>query len=110
MRVEGALMFFSRYELRPQPAHEDFDRVGGAVAGCFLDAESAEEAQRWAYEHFQETHWEIVSVEIPPNRVEREDFENDSDDMAWFDQAQLDGECYVFFQWPAEAQEGDVIH
>jgi hypothetical protein len=103
-------MYFSRYELRPLLSNENFELVGGAVAGCFLDAGSAEEAQRWAYEHFQETHWEIVSVEVPPQLVERSDYDEDADNLDWFDQAVADGECYVLYQWPLEVQDGDVIH
>jgi hypothetical protein len=96
--------------LRPNPENESFDQVGGAVAGCFLNATSAEEAQRWAYEHFRETHWDIVTVEEPPRLVDRSEYEADTDNLEWFDQAHAEGECYVLYQWPLGVQDGDVIH
>ncbi|MGM9428948.1 hypothetical protein [Hydrogenophaga sp. MI9] len=102
-------MLFIQFEVRPQPDSQHFSSVGGAVANCFVEAESEDAARQLAANSLQDNGWEVLSVEDGPVFVERSDLE-DPDWLAWFDQAAADGECYVFHQWPPEAQEDDQVH
>jgi hypothetical protein len=102
-------MFFIQYELRPKPDSEQFSTVGGAVANCFIDAESAAKAEELALLNFAENGWDVVSVEDGPMAITRENLE-EPEWLGWYDQAATDGECYVFHQWPPGPQEDDEIH
>ena len=103
-------MYFIQYETRPAPGSALFHEVGGAIANCFVQASSPAAAQQLALQNFKDHEWEVVSLEDGPFLAERDDYLDDDDWLQWFDEALQEGECYVFHQWPPEAQDGDAIH
>lgn len=103
-------MYFIQYELQPKPESEHFSTVGGAIANCFLATESAAKAQELALLNFAENGWQVVSVEDGPMNVERDRYLEDPEWLEWYDQAAVDGECYVFHQWPSGPQDDDEVH
>jgi hypothetical protein len=102
-------MFYIQYEVRPLPQHDDYAEVGGAYANCFVLTDSAAQAEACALRNFAENHWEVVSLEEGARPSARSDF-TDGAWLEWFDQATHEGECFVFFQWPNEAQDHDPLH
>ena len=102
-------MFFSRYEVRPAPRSEHFATVGGAYANCLVVAASAAQAQAAAMRNFAVHEWEVVTVEQAPTLAAR-DNSFDAEWPEWYDTALRHGACYVYFEWPPEAQEDDRLH
>ena len=72
--------------------------------------QSAAEAERLALRNFSENSWSVVTLEEEPMLVSREDYLEDPEWLEWYDQADENGECYIFHQWPPEPQEDDAIH
>lgn len=101
-------MFFVQYEVRPLPHNEVYAEVGGAYANCFLLAESEAHAEELARRNFSENLWEIVSLEEPASLASRSDLADEW--LEWYDEAEREGECYVFHEWPNEPQDEDAVH
>jgi len=103
-------IFFAQYEAVPLPESEDFGKSGGAYINCWLKAQSQEEAAQLASAFIQERGWKVVSVEAECREVPHSLYSEDDDDREHYDQAMIDGECYVLHQWPIDAQESDDVH
>jgi hypothetical protein len=103
-------LYFIQYEIRPAPTSALFYLAGGAIANCFIQASSPEKAQKLALENFKEQGWEVVSLEDGPFIAPRDNYLDDDEWLQWFDEALQSGACYIFHQWPPEAQDGDQSH
>ncbi len=103
-------VFFIQYEVRPAPESEEFAQTGGAYANCFIRAPSEVAAMEAAQRNFHESGWTVVSIEDGPLTAQRDYYASDQEWLGYFDQAQREGACYVFYLWPPEAQAGEILH
>lgn len=74
-----ASVFYVQYEARPTQQNELWGEAGGAFVHCYCLAAGPEAASRIAFE--AQEH---------------------------FDTAASTGECFVYYLWPAEPQEGET--
>ena len=103
-------IFYMQYEAIPLPESEDFEEWGGAYVNCWVKAESEDEASKLASASIHERGGKIIAVEEECREVTQDVYAEDEEGRAYFDQAALDGECYVYHQWPIDMQEGDTAH
>lgn len=105
-----AQIYFVHFQVCPSLESPEFESVGGAYAICFIRARSAAKASLQAQENFTHNQWQVLRIEDGPFRVEREQYLDDEDNLAAFDEAVADGESYILYEWPVEAQPGETVH
>ena len=57
-----------------------------------------------------EAGWRVLSVEEECCEVSEDWYSEDEEGREYYQQAISEGNCYVFYQWPVEPQEGDDVH
>lgn len=102
-------IYFLQYESAPSPTSEDYKDTGGAFINCWIQAKSIEDAKKQAETCIKESEWIILKLE-KSHPVNREFYESDDESLEYFQQAEVDGEVYVFHSWPNEPQEEENIH
>jgi hypothetical protein len=103
-------IFYIQYQAVPTPGSEEFETAGGAFVNCWVKVDSAHEAQDQASAALKEGGWTILAVEEECREVTELYYSENDEGLEHFRQAVVDGECYVFYQWPLEPQEGDDVH
>jgi hypothetical protein len=73
---------------------------------CWVKADSAEEAKRLASDSVRTEGWVIEAVEQEIRLVT----EPDEETRERFDQAEIDGSCYVFHTWPIDDRSEEPLH
>lgn len=101
-------IFFIQYEVVPLEKNSEYETTGGAVVNCWIKASSLNEADKIAAKVIEADHWKIINTES--FSVNESFYEDDEDGAEYYRQAMVDGECYVYYSWPNEAQEEDFIH
>ncbi|MCP5335847.1 MAG: hypothetical protein H7A08_09215 [Oceanospirillaceae bacterium] len=103
-------IYFVHFQVQPGMDNPDFESVGGAYAICFIRARNATKASLHAQQNFTNNNWQVLRIEDGPFRVERNQYLDDEDNLAAFDEAMQEGESYILYEWPVEAQPGETIH
>jgi hypothetical protein len=103
-------IFYIQYEAIPAPGSEDFETVGGAYVNCWVKVNSEREAREQTSTAITESGWRILAVEEQCREVTEGSYSETDEGLEHFRQAVVDGECYLFHQWPIEPQEGDDVH
>lgn len=98
-------IFFAQYEAVPLPHSEQYAECGGAYVNCWLQAASEDEAYKMASTLIHGRGSKIVSVEEGCREVTQASYADDEEGKEYYEQAVLDGECYVFHQWPVDTAE-----
>lgn len=98
-------IFFAQYHAVPLPHSEQYAECGGAYVNCWLEAASEDEAHKMASALIHGRGWQILSVEEECREVTQASYADNEEGKEHYDQAVLDGECYVFHQWPVDAGE-----
>ena len=83
-----------------------FNEIGGAYVNCWIQyawQDGAEVLARYEVEK----EWTITEVE-EVFWVEMGDYEDDPDNREYFLQAQIDGGCFVYHQYPLDAPDEDA--
>ena len=96
-------IFYAQYEAIPLPDSDEFGEFGGAYVNCWVEANSEVQASELALATIHERGWKIVSISQEWCDVTENLYSQDDEGRGHYQQAVLDGECYVFHQWPAEA-------
>lgn len=99
-------MFYLALDGVPTKEHPDFESVGGAGIYCWIIAESLAAAEAQARNHLGNGSWFIKEYE-EGFRVDETSFE-DSEMLCYYEQAEIDGEVYLFHTYPA--REGETTH
>jgi hypothetical protein len=99
-------IYYIQYQARPEAHSEAFGETEGAYINCWIRTDSPEDAHRIATSEIVRNGWKIEGIENPPE-VQTEPSASGAE---YFEQAELDGECYVFHQWPIGAPGGDTPH
>lgn len=103
-------IFFVQYEARPTPHADDFGTAGGAYVNCWVQSESGETANAKALAAIAAAGWSVVSVEEACEEVAKSWYEEDEENRQYFEQAKVDGEVYVFHQWPYDGGGVEDAH
>jgi hypothetical protein len=103
-------IYFIQYEARPNPESEDFVKCGGGFINCWVKSNSPDEARKAATKTINENNWEIVAVEENCREVSENSYSEEDDGLEHYEQATLDGECYVFHTWRNEPQQNNERH
>ena len=92
-------MHYLQFEATPQPEHPESSELGGAFVNCWVAAPSASEAEALARKNIREQLWtiDLMAECYEDNRAL---YDDDSDDLQYFEQAMIDGEVYVFHTYP----------
>jgi citrate lyase beta subunit len=93
----------------PLPGTEAADSYGGAYISVYTTDESEAAAVSTASREVAEAGWQSRDIQSV-TFVTREDFEDGSDDLAYFEQAQIDGVVLVMHTFPNEAEDADARH
>jgi hypothetical protein len=101
-------IFYVQYHAEPEPEAEAFRNSGGAYVNCWVKAASEAEARKIAIAAIRESNWKVFSVEDDCREVTEEYYSESEESLEYYRQAAVDGECYVYHQWPNEPQEEDV--
>ena len=93
-------MFFFQFEVRPKQTHPKRTEYGGAMVNCWIQRDTQSQAEAVARGWIGGEDWRIVSVE-QASLITRET--QLAAGMQYFEQAEIDGEVFVFFTSPAGA-------
>ena len=91
-------IFYFQFEARPKKPAE----AGGAFINCWIDRATREEAESHARDAIANQDWSVTRLEEAV-LVTRET--QSAESRQYFDQAEIDGEVFVFHTWPVEAQD-----
>jgi len=103
-------IFYVQFEALPNPGSHDFKEFGGAYVNCWVSASSETQAKDIARKSIGEAQWHVVAVEEEVREVNEQYYSENIEGLEHYEQALLDGECYVFHRWPNEAQDQDALH
>lgn len=101
-------MYFLQYEAAPSPTSEHYKDTGGAFINCWIKAKSIGDAKKLAEMSIKGSEWIILRLE-KFYHVNREFYESDDESLDYFQQAEIDGEVYVYHSWPNEPQEEENL-
>jgi len=93
----------------PLPGSDEASSFGGAYINVYTTDQSEAAALMTAGREVAEAGWQSHAIESV-SFVTRQDFDEDSEGLAYFEQAQLDGIVVVVHTFPIELDEEDVQH
>ncbi len=102
-------IFYIQYECIPSPESEDYAEYGGAFISCWLKTNSIENAKLLAEKSIKENHWVVKKLE-ESYPVQSKDYDENEENLEYYQQAEIDGEVYVYDAWPNEPQEEEQVH
>jgi len=91
-------MFYLTFDAVPTTEHPEFDTLGGAGINCWIVARSLKDAEDQARQHIESVYWFIKEYE-EGFAVDETSFEDDVK-RPYFEQAEIDGEVYLFNTYP----------
>ena len=91
-------MYYLLIEARPVNPREEDAGAKGAYVSCWIDFKAKGGAVVLAEHAIRENGWEPILVDSAV-LVDRADYEQDPENLALFDEAERDGESYVFHLW-----------
>ena len=96
-------IFYFRFQAHPKATSGKAADTGGAFINCWIQRDTAEEAESYARGAIADEDWAISRLE-ESFAVTRET--QDPPALRYFAQAEIDGEVFVFHTWPVGAQDG----
>ena len=93
------MIVFLYIEIEPRVEHPEYDRVGGSFVTCWIDADDVDTAAHEAHTLLREEQWEVVKLQAA-HTVERSEYADDEEALAYFDEAVREGAVYVFHNYP----------
>jgi len=102
-------MFYLQYACIPPPTSENYEKLGGAFISCWIQAVSIETARTMADLAIKENNWIVHKLE-ESNPIKKEDYGIGDESLEYYQQAEIDGEVYVYDAWPNEPQEEEQVH
>ena len=97
------------FEARPFPANPESTSCEGAYITCWIHAEDYSEALTAAKEFCSEEGWEVLGIE-GDCLVDREQYESTSEALKFYDHAVDTGLAAMFYIWPPDPDDKDIIH
>jgi hypothetical protein len=98
------LMFFFQFEVRPKETHPKRDEYEGAMVSCWVLRDTQSQAEAVARGWIGDEDWRITRVETATPMTRGQQAEH-PDGLRYFEQAEIDGEVFVFHTWPVGAPD-----
>jgi len=95
--------FFFIFHAKPLKSAEKLDDIAGAYISCWIKSDSEQEAEEQARRKIIIESWEILSLE-ESCLISRSTYEKNSEEIQYYDQAQIDGEVFVYHQWALDGE------
>jgi hypothetical protein len=97
-------IFFFKFEAVPKQTHPKCHEFGGAVVNCWILRDTQTQAEALARSRIDAEEWQITALDEagPMTRQSQAEY---PDGMRYFEQAEIDGEVFVFHTWPVDADE-----
>ena len=95
-------MFFFQFEVRPKKTHPKRHEYGGATVVCWIQRDTQRQAQAVARGWLAHEDWRITTVE-EEEQITKKDQRPEG--LRYFEQAEIDGEVFVFHAWPVGAPD-----
>lgn len=99
-------MYFIQFEVTPRHDHPKTNEIAGAVVNCWIERPTLEEAIEVAQEGIRAISW-IVDEPDEAYIITRDDYDDDSPGLPYFEQALIDKEVFVFHCCPVDEDEID---
>ena len=97
--IPSGRTYLMRYEARPVGPDHDGEAIGGAFINCWVISDAVANARERARSDLEQSGWAIIST-LEEQGIEAGDVPEES--QAYYRQAAIDGEVYVFHTFPAE--------
>jgi hypothetical protein len=98
-------MFHFRFEVRPKRTHPKFGHYACAMVSCWIQRDTQDQAAAVARGWIGDEDWTIIRTEHA-DLITRET--QLPDGLQYFEQAEIDGEVFVFFTYPVGAPDDDT--
>jgi hypothetical protein len=99
MRGTIAGMYFFTFHGLPNPLNPESATIGGAFINCWVDRSTLSEAEAAARQSLEQAGWQIKSLD-DTRIVDRSDYEDNQAGLEYFEQAVIDKEVFVLYQYP----------
>ena len=97
-------MYWLMIHAHPRPESDDYGTVDAGWASCFVNTADASEAEARARDLLADTGWDSEELE-DSKVVSREEYEQDPEMLAKFDQALSDGVVITLHAWDVGAPD-----
>lgn len=94
-------MHFFMIHATPKPETEQAQTAGGAYVNCWVDFKLRDGAEVLARHYIDEAGWIPDTIE-DEGWVEQDEYEEDSEPLSYFQEAQEMGVCLAFHPYPIE--------
>jgi hypothetical protein len=101
-------IFFFQFEVRPKRTHPKRDQYGGAMVNCWILRDTQSQAEAVARCWIGDDDWRVTRIE-QATEMTREQQAEYPEGMEYFEQAENDGEVFVFHTWPLEAPDDENV-
>ncbi len=95
-------MFFFQFEVRPKKTNAERARLAGAIVNCWIQRTTQRDARAVANGTIGDAGWSITRTEAA-TEITRETQQPGG--KQYFEQAENDGEVFVYHTWPVEAPD-----
>jgi hypothetical protein len=97
-------MYWLMLHAHPKPDSEDYGTVDAGWASCFVNSDDVAEAETRSRELIAEHGWDSEEIE-EAKPVRREEYHDNLDSLAKFDQALVDGAVITLHVWDVGAPD-----
>jgi hypothetical protein len=99
-------MFLLTFEATPKHDNPEVSEIGGAFINCWITGDDIHKAELDARQHIDISGW-IISSKSEESIVERDDYAEEPDELAYYTEAEEYGACFVFHTWPLGSEDND---
>jgi hypothetical protein len=92
-------MYFFMFHGAPMARHPESKSIGGAFINCWVERSTLAEAEAVARQWINEAGWQIKSLD-ESRIVDRSDYDDNPAGVEYFEQALIDNEVFVFYEYP----------
>jgi hypothetical protein len=95
-------MFHFRFKAHPKHTNPGFGKYAGATVCCWVHRETQDEAAAVARGWIGDEDWRITAMEYASQITKETQL---PDGMRYYEQAEIDGEVFVFYTWPMNTED-----
>ena len=96
--------FYIVFQVSPTIKNQDFHKIEGAFAHCWVNGETVQGAVSEAKFFVRKYDWKIDGLDRPPIEITREDFIGKDEGLALYDKCQVEGTSMAFVGWSRDGE------
>ena len=97
-------MYFFRFMVRPSEENEEYGKVAGAYANCWVSINSLPQAEKKIRQYLAEGYWRVEKIdEVLVTRMK--DNLEDPESLRYYREAKEEGLCVVLHKWPLKTSQ-----